>query len=308
MDRVVVLGAGGMLGSMVLELLARDPALEVAATVRSAAQARRLAARVGRGRFSLLEATRIDGLTAAVRGARWVVNAIGITKPHIDEADPGSIERAIRVNGVFPYELAAAAEREGARVLQIATDCVFSGRQGAYAEDAVHDPLDVYGMTKSLGEVRGPAVHHLRCSIVGPEREGRAFLLEWVKRQPPGATLQGFVDQRWNGVTTLQFARLCQGIVRRDLALPPLVHVVPGDALTKRDLLEAIAAAFGRGDLAVTPVETGRSVDRTLSTLDPARNRALWEAAGYPEPPDVRSMLEELAAHERRRAPVRAAP
>src|SRR5207248_482438 len=106
-----------------------------------------------------------------------------------------------------------------------------------------------------------------------------------------------FTDHRWNGVTTLQFARLCHAIVREDLELPPLTHVVPTGSLTKRELLEAIAAALGRSDLSVRPVASGQPVDRTLVTADPALGRALWAAAGYPAPPSVPSMLEELVAH-----------
>lgn len=294
--RVVVLGASGMLGSMVLDWLERDPTLEVAATVRSAAMARTLGDRARRASLTVLDATRPEELVAAVRGARWVVNAIGITKPYVRDDDPREVERAVRVNALFPHALAAAAASEGARVLQIATDCVFSGREGGYAEGAGQDPLDVYGKSKSLGEVRAPGVHHLRCSIVGPEPRTQVFLVEWLRRQPHGATVPGFTDHLWNGVTTLQFARLCHAIIRDDRELPPMLHVVPTGAVTKRELLESIAAAYGRSDLTVRPVESARPVDRTLATVDPGRNQALWAAAGYPEPPSVPSMLVELAA------------
>ena len=66
----------------------------------------------------------------------------------------------------------------GARVLQIATDCVYSGAQGAYVETDLHDALDVYGKTKSLGECQEPNVYHLRCSIIGPEPKDFKFLIE----------------------------------------------------------------------------------------------------------------------------------
>lgn len=298
MKRIVVLGASGMLGSMILDWLERDPELDVVATVRSAELGRRLAARVRRASVSVLDAACPTELGAAIRGAQWVVNAIGITKPYVRDDVSHEVERAVRVNALFPQVLAEAAAREGARVLQIATDCVFSGREGGYAEAAGHDPLDVYGKTKSLGEVRTAGFHHLRCSIIGPEPKTRAFLVERLRHQLHGATVPGFTDHLWNGVTTLQFARLCQAIVRDELALPTLLHVVPTGAVTKRGLLEGIAAALGRSDLVVRPVASGKPVDRTLATADPARNRALWAAAGYTEPPTIPAMLAELAAHD----------
>ena len=286
-----------MLGSMVVDWLERDPGFEVAATVRSAEMGQKLASRVRRASVSVLEATNPSELREAIRGAAWVVNAIGITKPYVHDDVPKEVERAVRVNALFPHALAQAAEAEGARVLQIATDCVFSGREGKYTESSSNDPLDVYGKTKSLGEVRAAAIYHLRCSIIGPELKTRAFLLEWLRSQPHGATVPGFTDHLWNGVTTLQFARLCHAIVRDELELPPLMHVVPKSAVTKKELLEVIASALGREDLSVRPVASGKPVDRTLATLDPARNRALWVAAGYDEPPSIQAMVDELAQH-----------
>ena len=109
MAGVLVLGAGGMLGSMVART--RIPA--------------------GRERF---EAGRDDvGPLLDETGCRWVVNAIGVIKPRIDEADPASVERAMEVNGRFPHELAEAAGARGARVIHVTTDGVFSGRAGPYA-------------------------------------------------------------------------------------------------------------------------------------------------------------------------------
>lgn len=295
--RVLVLGASGMLGSMVAEFLERDQSLEVTATVRSAELAREVVARLRRASVFVLDATRPSDLGPVIGGAQWVVNAIGITKPHVRDDVPQEVERAVRVNALFPHELAAAAANEGARVLQIATDCVFSGREGRYLESSSHDPLDVYGKTKSLGEVRATNVHHLRTSIIGPEPKTRAFLLEWLRNQPRDAKVPGYTDHQWNGITTLHFARLCHAIIREEPVLPTLLHVMPANAVSKSELLGLIASAFGRRDVAVRPVASARRVDRTLATVDTTRNRALWVAAGYSEPPSIRSMIEELAAH-----------
>ena len=172
--RVVVLGASGMLGSMVLSELAGDGTLEVTGTVRPALDA---------------ECAGVDDLARLLDGASWAVNAIGVIKPYIRDDEAAAVERAVRVNGLFPHLLARAAERTGCRVLQIATDCVYSGTIGNYREDAPHDALDVYGKTKSLGEVNSPAVHHLRCSIIGPEPKAHVSLLDWFLGPPSGSGL-----------------------------------------------------------------------------------------------------------------------
>jgi dTDP-4-dehydrorhamnose reductase len=163
-------------------------------------------------------------------------------------------------------------------------------------EDDPHDPLDVYGKTKSLGEVRAPGMHHLRCSIIGPELTSHRSLLDWFLGQPPGAKVSGFVNHGWNGVTTLHFARLSAAIAARDLPLPPLQHLLPAAPLAKADLLEAIRSAYGRSDLAIERVSAPTAVDRTLATRSPRLSAELWQAAGYPEPPTVPEMVRELAS------------
>jgi dTDP-4-dehydrorhamnose reductase len=290
-----------MLGSMVVDVLSFDPSLEIAGSVRS-----RELGSVCRDRLPDVNwrhydaANGDDSLAAALEGADWVINAIGLTKPYVHDDNPAEVERAVGINAAFPFILARAAEAVGAQVIQIATDCVFSGSTGGYRESSPHDALDVYGKTKSLGEVTLPNMHLLRCSIIGPEPGPPTFLLEWVRRQPAGATVTGFVDHLWNGVTTYAFARLCRGIVTGRVSAPQLQHVIPKEHVTKADLLVMIARAFGRDDVTVNRAPAPYAIDRTLRTDHPETNVALWVAAGYPEPPSVEQMIREVADYDPR--------
>ena len=291
MTQVLVLGAHGMLGSMVARVLANQPGIEVVTASRSHEPAL-----PGRCRHLLFDAATdpLDRFLAEV-DCEWIVNAIGVIKPRIDEGSPASVENAIAINSLFPFRLANATSSSGQRVIQIATDCVFSGVHGAYDELEAHDPLDVYGKTKSLGEVKASHVIHLRCSIVGPEQGAASSLLGWILSAAPAATLQGFTNHRWNGVTTLHFARLCTAIIN-GAETAELQHVVPGDTVTKAELLELVLSAFGRDDVTVTPGEAPQAIDRTLVTVTPQANAMLWNAAGYEDPPRISEMLQELAS------------
>ena len=172
--KVIVLGGSGMLGSMILDYLLQQRDLEVTATVRRRALATKLRQHFGGGRWSLFDAdTRnLHDAVRVIDGHEWVINAIGVIKSLVHDDNAAEVERAIRVNSVLPYLISHRAEAIGAQVLQIATDCVYSGDTGSYSEHHQHDARDVYGKTKSLGEVRAPHVHNLRCSIVGPEFDG----------------------------------------------------------------------------------------------------------------------------------------
>lgn len=298
--RVVVLGASGMLGSMLVDWLCRDNSLRVTATLRSADLRRSFQGCCPSAEWRMLDIDDPAGLLELLDGAEWVINCIGVIKPHINENSSAEIERAIRVNALFPQVLARQAENCGVHVLQIATDCVYSGTKGKYLEQDKHDALDVYGKTKSLGEVGSPNMHHLRVSVIGPEPLKHVSLLDWFLKQPVGSTITGYTNHEWNGITTLHFARLCHGVIQEGLRLKLLQHIVPSGTLTKAEMMRRFAETFHREDLEIVRAEANVAADRTLATADKAFNRRMWEAAGYPEPPSVPQMISELAEFDYR--------
>jgi len=297
-ETVIILGGSGMLGSMCADWLGRVPGLKVAATVRDEKLAGRLRERLPEVDWRLFDADApdLDKALGVIEGFGWVVNAIGITKPLIHDDNPDEVARAVRINALLPYHLARKAEKGRARVIQIATDCVYSGRRGAYKESDPHDAPDAYGQTKSLGEVVSPAVHHLRGSIIAREPKEHKFLVDWFLGQPAGAGVSGYTNHLWNGVTTLHFAKLCHGIITANIELPHLQHIVPADAVSKYELLRCLGRSFGREDIRIEPAAAAAAVNRTLATENEALNRRLWEAAGYKQPPAVAAMVAELAA------------
>lgn len=253
---IVVLGGSGMLGSMMTKVLDLD--------------------------FQSFSRPQFDAEYDFVipEFNDRIINCIGVIKPYCDD-----VERAIRVNSIFPFSLPAGS-------IQIATDCVFSGRKGKYVETDEHDAGDVYGKTKSLGEAEH--LNNLRCSIIGPEQKNHLSLLDWFLSQEVDE-VNGFTNHLWNGITTLHFTRICQGIIRQGIELPAIQHIVPANVVTKAELLQIIADVYGK-KIKINPVEAPEKIDRTLSTNDPSLNRVIWKAAGYPEPPTIRQMIEELAA------------
>jgi len=301
MKKILILGGSGMLGSMLTAVLGGRWKDRVTATARSKEMAAEYAARLPGARWVVFDAGRDDPgtLVAEAGEPAWILNAIGITKPLVRDDNPEQVARTVRINAMLPHRVAEAARDSGARVLQIATDCVYSGMRGAYTEKDAHDALDVYGKTKSLGECYHENTHHLRCSIVGPEPKDYKFLLEWFLGQPAGGKVNGFTNHRWNGLGTLQFARLCAGVIEQEIILPHLVHIVPSGDITKADLLREMARCWGREDISITDTEAGVVVDRRLATFAPELNGQLWQAAGYTVAPTVPEMLAELAAYGR---------
>ena len=282
MTKVLVLGATGMLGHSVARVFKNDPSMQLVQTSRKKIE--------GYLKFEAMK----DDVSELIKGVKpdWVINCIGIIKPHIDEKSAESILRAIEINGIFPYLLAKCTTKS---IIQIATDCVYSGEKGSYHEADLHDATDVYGKTKSLGEIDLKNLIHLRVSIIGPEVGRSTSLLEWFKNQPQGAELNGFSDHLWNGITTHHFGRIAHGIVSNNLLGLGKTHVVPRDIVTKARLLKVFSEAYHREDIKISEVKSPKTIDRTLSTLDAALNAKIWNLAGFKSIPTIQEMVLEQA-------------
>jgi dTDP-4-dehydrorhamnose reductase len=244
----MVIGAAGMLGHTV-EKYFQDQNFDVISTRR------------GKDIRHTNNTQTFDILTSDVRDlfenpCDYYINCAGSIKQKISEENKDDI----LVNSVFPWQLADMCEKFGSRLIHITTDCVFSGQKGKYTEEDVHDCLDFYGKTKSLGEPTNAMV--IRMSIIGEELSGKVSLVEWVKSNA-GKSVKGFINHFWNGVTTLQYAKICQAIVENDYYQNDKFHIFSPNDVSKYDLLGLINERFRLG-IDIHPFETMDIVDRTL--------------------------------------------
>ena len=106
-----------------------------------------------------------------------IINAVGVTIRRVEDS---SLDQIIFTNSLLPNILNKWTEKHNCRLIHFSTDCVFSGKKGKYKENDITDALDVYGKTKSLGEVNSDHCLTLRSSMVGFELNNKTELLEWV--------------------------------------------------------------------------------------------------------------------------------
>jgi dTDP-4-dehydrorhamnose reductase len=225
----------------------------------------------------------------------YIVNCSGVIKHKIDESDVESISNAKRINSDFPRELAIISSGSALKIIQIATDCVYSGDLGLYDEESTHDAKDVYGKTKSQGEVVFDNLMILRCSVIGREVNSHIEFMDWVLGQANAAKLSGFSNHLWNGLTTLHFAKIVLGIISANTFKSGTHHVVPSDSVSKFEMIEMVCKSFAREDIKVEKVLAGRAVDRRLITKFPEMNRDLWLNAGYDKPLSIQEMIIEYS-------------
>lgn len=282
-----------MLGQMVEQLLSKSDRIAVKHTCRGQESAP----------FYFNVEDGLDGLHQIVERHGtfdYFINCIGILNSRIDEKDSKSVRRAILANALFPHELAALAQETGARVIHVSTDGVFARDADVCLEDSPLDCDDVYGKTKSLGEVIAPGFLSLRCSIIGPNSMKKHGLLEWFRNQPQGTEVHGYTDHLWNGVTTLQFAKLCRELILQNFFdvvrdESPVHHFCPNQAVSKYELLQLFKAAF-RPDITVKPVaDQEKPISRILDT----RYSSLKDLFDYGQP--MQHAINELTTEIRDR-------
>lgn len=209
----------------------------------------------------------------------YVINCIGTIKPFMEM----DIKKSIFINAIFPIQLADICAAKKIRLINITTDCVFSGKIGGYNENGTHDALDDYGKSKSLGEVCKRNSMLIRTSIIGREIHKKASLLEWAISQK-GKDVKGFTNHLWNGVTTNQYATICSQIIDNDLYENGLFHVF-SNVVNKYELLSLINDRF-KLELTIAAFETEQKCDRTLSTI-----KDLNDKLGVPS---LKKQIEEL--------------
>ena len=108
-----------------------------------------------------------------------IINCIGV----LIKGAQKSIENTVYINAYYPHLLVHIIEKDlkDVKLIHISTDCVFSGKKGNYTVDDIKDALDVYGMTKNLGEIINKRDLTIRTSIIGPElkKDGEG-LFHWL--------------------------------------------------------------------------------------------------------------------------------
>ncbi len=288
MKKIAILGSTGMIGSGITQGFS-DQGFDVTEFNRSG---KSVVTSNRSYNFDALEFTHLDDFSV-FGGFDYLINLSGVIRHKISSESSSDIENAIKVNSIFPRALDNFAEKANVNVIQIGTDCVFSGLKGSYIESDSFDPTDYYGYTKVLGEAALRNTMTLRVSVVGVERESSTELLNWVLNHPSKSTIWGYVNHIWNGVTPLHLAKLLIGVVNEDLHFKGVQHIVPGNKVSKHQLIKLISGAFSREDLEILEKITSVSVDRSLDSQNMTRNAHLWDASGYDAPPKIEDMIAE---------------
>ncbi len=243
MKKILILGHKGMLGNAVYKYFSTQP-----------------------DQFSLLTLTnRWDTEefknNTTLLEADYIINCIGI----IPQKKPAP-ELYQKVNTDLPVFL----ETLGKKIIHPTTDCEFSGsipNDQKYTKESARDAGDVYGKSKAyiskLIESSFVNTKMIRTSIIGHEENTSLSLLDWFL-STEGAT-NGYTNHYWNGITTLEWAKLAKNLIENWDTLPSLNQYGTDLIRSKYDLLEDIKKVYGK-DTTIIPFEAPTLANKCLTT------------------------------------------
>jgi dTDP-4-dehydrorhamnose reductase len=223
--RVMILGAGGMLGHDLVAMAPRS------ATLFPFTKAD-------------LDITTATSLAAAVADVRpgVIINAAAYTA--VDQAE-SEVELCFRVNTDAVKELGRIAARARAQVMHFSTDYVFDGTAAeAYTEETSPNPVNVYGASKLAGEkalrASGATFVILRTQwLFG--LWGRSFPRTMWERATAGTPSRVVSDQIGRPTYSVDLARAAWRVVAS--SVHGVLHVANAGTATWYDVAKRVYSA-----------------------------------------------------------------
>jgi dTDP-4-dehydrorhamnose reductase len=283
--KILVFGATGMLGNALIRVLSEIDNWEVFGTVRTEESKRFFHPKHAKNLIVGCEVTNYNDLVKVFNeiNPQVVINCISLSKELLKSADP---LRMIPIYSLLPHQLAMLCKNFGARLVQMSTDGVFSGKKGDYTESDPSDAQDIYGSTKYIGEVHEPHAITIRTSIIGHELQSKNGLVEWFLSQEEQCVC--FSRAIFSGFPAVVLAQIIRDIIIPNTDLNG-VHHVASSPISKCDLLRLIAKVYGKKIKLITndKVEINRSLNAEYFRI----------ATGY-RPPDWQSLVKLMHIYQ----------
>jgi dTDP-4-dehydrorhamnose reductase len=240
----VVTGAGGQLGSAIVDALVRAGERVLGLGSPSGPLPRGAASL----RVDLDDVVAVtDAIQQGLAGARcrYVVHTAALSSVAGCLADPAL---ARRMNSVATGDLARLAMRLGAHFVYTSTDMVFDGEGAPYAESAEPSPLSAYGRSKLEGEAAArndPTASVVRLPLLYglPSVDRKTTFRDQVAAIRRGEPLTLFEDEYR---TPLSLRDAATAVIRiTESSHSGVLHVAGPERLSRLDMGRKLAARLG---------------------------------------------------------------
>ncbi len=239
--KIYILGSSGMLGSKLFSEFSKNPKYFVRGSIRDA-NFRLVCKNLKNKVDSNISAKNIIKIKRVLNTfkPKIIINCIGVVKQKIKSYP---VEDIFYINSIFPHELYRISKKINAKLIHFSTDCVFNGIKGGYSEKDKPNAYDVYGLSKSLGEINYRNTVTIRTSIIGHELNSKKGLLEWFLNKKNYC--YGYVASYFSGLTTLEVFNFLNFYFSKKFNLNGLIHL-SSKKISKFNLLNKIAKIYNK--------------------------------------------------------------
>jgi len=282
-QRVLVLGATGLLGNTLFNLLIRGNKYHPIGTIRKN-ESKFFFTKPHRENLVVCsdvnDEVELDKLFEKTN-PDVVINCISLDGNNFKKK---STFDYMMIYSILPHRLSKLCAASNSRLIHISSDGVFSGEKGNYQEQDIPDSRELYGLVKYLGELRESHTVTLRTSLIGHSLRENHGILDWFLAQ--NDSCQGFRNVIFSGLPTIELSIVIRDYIIANSNLSGLYHVA-AKPISKYDLLNEIALVYKK-DIKILPVSSP-ALDRSLNPVH------FYEVAGYaaPEWPDLVKFMYE---------------
>lgn len=280
--RILILGINGLIGNQLFKYFSNYKNYKVFGILKNRSNLKKSTFDQFIHQINVLDFQKLDYILKTIKPS-IVINCIGIVKHHPESNNPLV---SIPINSILPHKLKLLCRLINAKLIQISTDCVFSGQKGNYTEFDISDANDLYGRSKYLGEIYDESSITIRTSVIGHELNTSRGLLNWFLSQKNN--VNGFKNAFFSGLTTNELARVIDEYILPNKGITGLYHI-SGDYIDKYQLLTVIKEVYKKEIEIVEDTEF--SINRTL---DSSKFR---KETGY-KPIDWRYAIETMKKND----------
>lgn len=229
--KILILGVNGLLGNRVFLNLSKNKKLNIYGLARKKSlnksfSAKKIIYGVDVSDFKKLRNT-IKLLKPDV-----ILNCVGVINKKIKSIKEAKV---IKINSLLPHYLDNLSAQFKFKLIHISTDCIFKGNKNFYNENSLSDVDNLYGLSKSAGEINNNRSLTIRTSIIGHELNSQNGLVDWFLSQK---TVFGFANVIYSGMTTNELSKIIENcILRYNLRG---LYQVSSAPISKFDLLKLI--------------------------------------------------------------------
>ena len=234
--KILVLGVDGMIGHKIAQTLSQD--FKVIGTTRKKIKPEDL----GIKKCELIHHDFLTDNTFNLLNKKIpdvIINCAGVTIRRGINENKSNTES---LNTNLPHTLNDWALANKKKLIHFSSDCVFSGKKGNYLDESEPDALDVYGLSKSRGEIKNHKTLTIRCSIIGREIFNHTELFEWLFSMK-NKKIEGYKNVIYSGVTSIWMGKLIRHILNHNSDLSGIYNI-SSLPISKFDLLNKLSESF----------------------------------------------------------------